>query len=65
MAEISKEEKELVIERLKNQPSNMKLAHSGGIYTIPDMIKEIEKDSDVGKELLEMQINYLKHLKKK
>jgi len=61
----SKEEKELVIERLKNQPSTIKLAHAGGVYTTKDMISEIEKDTDIGKEILEMQVNYLRHLKKK
>lgn len=56
--------KELVLARLYTLPENAVLSvGSGSQYNKEQIINEVEKDSDVGQRVIEVQINYLKLLK--
>ena len=57
-------EKELVIARLEATPQNKKLAiGSHGDYTIKELITLVEKDDPVGKEFVEMEMDFMKAFK--
>lgn len=64
--EISEDVKKLVIARLETMPANLKMS-IGGDEDLDKhkMIKEVEKESDVGKKIVEMHMLYLRSFKTK
>lgn len=56
---------ELVIARLKTLPSDKKLSiGSEGDFTRDELIEHIEKKDELGKKIVEVQMEYLRLLKK-
>jgi len=60
----SGEIKELVIARLRTLSSNKKISiGSEGEFTINELISRVQKDDEVGKKMVEIQLQYLRSLK--
>ena len=57
--------KELVIQRIKQMPLNIKLCfgNSNPILSQQDMINLINSDDELGKEIIQMHLNYLRSIK--
>ena len=63
--DISEDIKNLVIARLETIPSNVEISiGSEGSFTIKDLIERVEKQDDIGKKMIEMQLAYLRSLGK-
>jgi len=63
--EIAKEAKELVIARLLLLPSGKKISiGSYGNFTKEELIENINKGNEVGKKIIEIEMDFLKALKK-
>ena len=61
--DIEKEQKELVLARLKTLNMDSKILLGGDKeYTVKDMIKHIEDNDDFGRKVVEVQIKMLKIL---
>ena len=59
-----KEKRELVIARLKILPSDKKLSvGSSGDFTRDELIEHVEKKDEIGKKIVEVQMEYLRLLK--
>ena len=59
-----KEIRELVIERLKNLSSNLKVSiGSLGEFSKDELIKNVQEKNDVGKKIIEIQLEYLRAFK--
>ncbi len=59
---IDKEIKKVVIARFSALPKNISFSIGDfGDFTRDQLIKEIEKESSVGKAAIEMQINFIKN----
>ena len=59
--------KEIVIERLRQAPSNIKISFgmSKGEFMERDvLIDNVKKDTEIGKNIVNIQIEYLKAFKK-
>ena len=57
------EMKELVIARLKTMSSDKKLSiGSAGDFTRDELIEEVEKGTNIGKEIIEMQLNFIRSM---
>lgn len=55
---------ELVTKRIEAMPSHMKLAMGGGeSFSKNDILQHINKRDNIGKRVVEMQLNYLKFMK--
>lgn len=56
----------LVIARLETIPSNVKISigGDGSSFTISELIERVEKQDDIGKKMVEMQLAYLRSLGK-
>ncbi len=63
----SEEIKELVIQRLKAMPRDIKLAFGNNnlILSISDMVKSIRNNEKIGNEIIKMHLDYLKSIKNK
>lgn len=63
---VSEEEiNELVIARLKSMPENQKLSvGSLGEFDKYDLIEHVKKRDDVGKKIVEIELDFLRALKK-
>ena len=62
--EIEEEVKELVIERLKFLPENIKVSvGNSGSYNKEELIKHIKEGDDIGKKIIEVELHFLKALK--
>ncbi|NCO97561.1 MAG: hypothetical protein GW780_03125 [Candidatus Aenigmarchaeota archaeon] len=63
--EIAQEAKELVIARLLLLPSGKKISiGSYGNFTKEELIENINKGNEVGKKIIEIEMDFLKALKK-
>lgn len=63
-AKLNTEIKEIVIARLQTIPDQFKLSLGGhGVYTKKQVIDEVKQETEVGKKMMEIQINYLRSLK--
>ncbi|MBI2462854.1 MAG: hypothetical protein HYV65_01310 [Candidatus Spechtbacteria bacterium] len=56
----------LVIARLKTIPANVEISigGDGSSFTISELIEKVEKQDDIGKKMIEMQMAYLRSLGK-
>ncbi|NCN38885.1 MAG: hypothetical protein COY38_02860 [Candidatus Aenigmarchaeota archaeon CG_4_10_14_0_8_um_filter_37_24] len=64
--EIAQEAKELVIARLLLLPSGKKISiGSYGNFTKEELIENINKGNEVGKKIIEIEMDFLKALKKR
>ena len=61
-SEFEKQLQELVIARLSAIPKNLQMAVGANQYNIEDLIKSVQQNDSVGKQLIAMQIQYLKDL---
>jgi len=52
----------IILKRVEAMPSNIKLAVLGSVLTREDILREIKKSSQIGQELLEMEIDYYNDL---
>ncbi|VVB76779.1 Uncharacterised protein [uncultured archaeon] len=58
--QITSDEKELIIARLKVLPSSRMISiGSQGSFSRDELIQEIEKNSAVGKKIIEVQMKFL------
>lgn len=66
--ELSKDEmiQKIVIERLRNMSTNVKIAlgSGSGFLNREDMIREVSGDTPIGKKIVKIQVAYLQSLKK-
>ncbi len=54
----------LVVARLRNMPSNVRLAiGGGGDFDREQLISNVEEGTDLGNKVVEIQMNYLHSLK--
>ena len=63
----SKEEvvRKIVIERIKNMAPNVKIAlgSKGDFLDRNDLLKEVTKNTDIGKKIIDIQLRYMRALK--
>lgn len=60
----SEEVKELVIARLRAFSGDKKISiGSKGKFSIDELINRVEKDDEIGKKIVEIQLQYLRSLK--
>lgn len=61
---INEEVKKIVIARLEVFPSDKKISiGSVGELTKKEMIENVEKGTDIGEKIIEVELNYLQNLK--
>ncbi len=60
--EFSEELKQLVVERIKSIPSNLQISVGGSEYTKEEIMSHVQKGDDVGKQMAEIQLQFLKEL---
>jgi hypothetical protein len=62
--QLDEEVRHLVIERLKLIPAGKKLSVGGsGDFTIAELINNVKKNNDIGKKIVEVQMQFLQSLK--
>ena len=62
---VSEDIKKLVITRLQAMPPNLKLSIGKyGTFTKEELIERVQKEDEVGKLIIEMQLKYLRSFKK-
>ncbi len=59
-------EKEIVVERLRQAPPNVKISFGsvGEFMNRDELIDQVEKETEVGKKIIKIQLEYLKAFKK-
>ena len=65
--EIDEIKKEIVLERLRQIPPNVKLSFgskSGEFMSSDKLIEEVERNTKIGKKIIDLQMAYLKAFKK-
>ena len=65
--ELKEIEKEIAIERLRQAPINFSIslgAIDGKFMNRDELIEEVEKESEIGEEIINIQIEYLRAFKK-
>ncbi len=66
MSEINEIKKEIVIERLRQAPPNVKISFGmseGKFMDRDELIESIEKNTDIGNKIIDVQLAYLKAFK--
>lgn len=65
--DIEELKKEIVIERLRQAPPTVKIAFgsSNEFMNRDELIDQVEKDTEIGKRIINIQLEYLKAFKKK
>lgn len=65
--EISEIERDIVIARLRSIPENalISIGTPFGVLSKEDMIREVKEGSPIGKEIVEMQMAYLRSFRKR
>jgi len=58
--------KEIAIERLRQAPSTIKISfgNNGGFMNRDEMIKQVLDNTETGKKIINLQLEYLKAFKK-
>ncbi len=54
------EEKELVIARLETMPSNIRVAVGTHTYDGPELIKEVEKETEIGEKIVQVHMEFVR-----
>ena len=57
---MNKETKKLVIARLEQLPDNIRIHGEHGSFTREDLIKAVEKDSELGRKVAKIILAYIK-----
>jgi len=60
-------EREIVIERLKQTPPSFKISlglNDGKFMNRDELIEEVKNESDIGDEIINIQLSYLRAFKK-
>ena len=58
-----KNEKEIILARVRAYTDDFELSIGGkGTFSRDEIVENIEKETDVGKEIIEMQMEYLRDL---
>lgn len=61
---LDKEISQLVIERLKEIPSNKKISIGGkGDFTVEELIKRVKKNDEIGQKIIKVEMTFLQSLK--
>ena len=61
---ISQDAVDLVVARLESIPQNVSISVGGeGSITVEEMIKSVKENSDIGKSIVKMQLDYIRSLK--
>jgi len=58
----SEELKKIVLERLKVMPENLSVSIGNSEYSQDELLKHVEAGDDVGKEIMSVQLKYLRDL---
>ena len=53
------EEKELVIARLQTTPANIRVAIGKKAYSGPELIKEVEAESEIGEKIVQIHMGLI------
>lgn len=59
---VTKELLELIKKRIAAMPANMKIAILGKVLSKNDILKEIEEGTEIGNEILAMEVDYYEHI---
>lgn len=60
-SKISEELKELILQRIGIMPPEFKLSIGGkGTFTKQELMDNIQRESDIGREVVNMQLNFIK-----
>ena len=64
--EIEELKKEIVIERLRQAPPNVKIAFGSKneFMNRDQLIEQVQKETEIGKKIVKIQLEYLKAFKK-
>ena len=63
---MEKDVKDLVIARLENLPSNIKISVGGlGSFTKSELIKAVEEEDELGERVAEIQLAYIRSFVKR
>lgn len=64
--EVEEIKKDIAIERLRQAPSTIKISfgNNGGFMSRDEMIKQVLDNTDTGKKIINLQLEYLKAFKK-
>lgn len=63
---IEKLKKEIALERLMQAPKTVKISFgsSGNFMNRDELIEQVKKETEIGKRIIEIQVEYLKAFKK-
>ena len=56
-------EQDLVVERIKALPINIKISIGSGYYSKDELIGHVKNDDSIGKKITQVQLEYLRSLK--
>lgn len=62
--EIHEDIKKLVIERIKASSDDLRISLGSNEYTKEEILKNIEEENELGKEFIEIQMEYLRDMAK-
>jgi len=60
--EIQEAIKKLALARMKKIPEHIKVSIGSGEYTSKELVENIEDESQLGKQIIEMQINFVRDM---
>lgn len=61
-SDISEELRKIVLERLKSMPESLSVSIGNSEYTTDELVEHVEDGDDVGKQIMEIQLQYLQDL---
>ena len=61
-ARIDGDLKNLVIERIKASSSDIKISIGTSEYSKEEMLKNVEEENEIGREIVDIQIEYLRDM---
>lgn len=59
---LEKQLQDLVVARLSAIPKNLQMAIGSKLYTTEELVKSVQDHNEIGKQIVTMQIQYLKDL---
>lgn len=60
--ELDEQVRKLIKARLRVIPSHLQVAVGSQKYSVKELLKSVEKENEIGKQLIEMQLQYLRDL---